>query len=776
MKFRKLMTVIIGFVSNFVKRSYIVSIVAIFFICIAFLLSGCSEVEDAILKNVGVMTDEEYEKYRELRDTDQLDQDGYYRQEGILLKEETDIETDTSFCMDGIHVTFAQNAFLEVNYYLDEEMTISVDKSCYLKPGDCIYASEPICRHPSSNWYQFDHFCVWAYDDSGHRREELFWREEGSEDNLVVHVPADYEGNEISVEPMGKYKEHSIRLTDYYIDSTGQKQEVAGKWCINEEEITGRTFEASPVEELSVDYTYDPNEYCFVSSNPDSFYHGNGFVKFESVSADSNIEEYSVELRPVEGVFTFDPLNYPVYHGKVTFFYKNSIITEKRSIPDGDTIDYVAEPEIGYRHPEERGKIVVDASNTDYMEQEITEALRFYVDDLVEVILPQPEGGKIEYMADGKVLAGDKCKLRCGTEITMNFLSWNGWKCKMIDGVKYVVNEQKVNQNVTIDGEDINSTIFTESDQHKPLLKIIVEKNLQETLFEVTTSDIQKEELSYATGIKTTIVPDWLGQNNRLIFEEKVGTNKGITLKITNDTILKGDALKLEITTSDTNSNTEEVIQYITKLPVERKILLYEVGEIADSSKVFKEVCITVSRVKVISYEPKTIHNATMQAVLENEVLNAGDVLEDSRDIIVTITPESGYVVTGSNTENGIYNDTMTYSKWEKKWEKIIEDHPIKKVWHVTLDTSDEYGECIYELDGKEVSGTIEVYEGQNLTLKYTLDEDSGYQIRRKEWIGSFADNLIHGSSEKEVIPISEELDGKTIRRSDYITIVPKGE
>ena len=57
---------------------------------VVFLLSGCSDAfEETAIKAVGIMDDEEYEKYIELKDTGQLDQSGYYMYEGIAVDEGT---------------------------------------------------------------------------------------------------------------------------------------------------------------------------------------------------------------------------------------------------------------------------------------------------------------------------------------------------------------------------------------------------------------------------------------------------------------------------------------------------------------------------------------------------------------------------------------------------------------------------------------------------------------------------------------------------------------
>ena len=104
--------------------------------------------------------------------------------------------------------------------------------------------------------------------------------------------------------------------------------------------------------------------------------------------------------------------------------------------------------------------------------------------------------------------------------------------------------------------------------------------------------------------------------------------------------------------------------------------------------------------------------------------------------------------------------------------EKLLNKHPIQKIWYVTLDDSDSYGTCVYKLDGVEVSGRIGLREGQKLTLEYTLT-DSNYQIVR-EGPGGFFGGLLHSITERFSIPVSASLDGNTIKRSDYITIEGK--
>ncbi len=149
-------------------------------------------------------------------------------------------------------------------------------------------------------------------------------------------------------------------------------------------------------------------------------------------------------------------------------------------------------------------------------------------------------------------------------------------------------------------------------------------------------------------------------------------------------------------------------------------------------------------------------------------------MLESSSNVEVSIVPDQGYSIAGAQSSTGVYKETMAYSKWEKEYQKILDKHPAREIWFVTLDTSDDFGTCVYKLDGKVVSGIVSVREGQKLILEYTLT-DPGYQITR-EGIGSFVSNVFSNKKESCSISIDASLDGRTVKRSDYITIEKKEE
>lgn len=745
------------------------------FCCVlcALLLSGCSAAGDFILHRSGVISEEDYQKYIELRNAGQLDDNGSYTAEELTAEPEL-MPPDGS-----VHVTFAENEYMTVQYYLDEELKTPVDPQlCYLRPGERIYAAVPECRHPSSNWYTFDRFCVYAHDAEGTRGEELPWGNETLNSGVVLQIPEDCTTTEVSVVPMGKYEKRLLELSDYYTDSVDREQKPGGTWIINEKEVSANVLSVSPVEPLVVDYKYDSKKYDFVTSTPNSFYHKNGLVRFETTYATEDIERYTVELRPLEGRFLFEPDNYWSENGTIQFKYAGKVITEPEYIPDGRTIEYIATPNPGYDCAERTGKITVNSSDPDKTIAEIQKVTNFYKKREVNVFLPQPNaGGTIEYTANGKTLSSNPSRLLSGTKIKMEFKNWNGWtkNAKVMGKETYTVTDQEEGQSVSLEGLDIRTEVFTEADKHKPTLNVILAKSVKgELKFDINASGAETQtELAYTLGNSPTIFSDNFWQGSRNIFSGKIGTYPGVKLTIKDDTILSGYALKLDIVMKDTRGNKYRAIRYIKELPVEEEIELYAKTNAANDSKVYETVTVTVSEVEVVTYRSKSVENAEISAVLNDittpYALKDGDILEPSRKVEITVDPKDGYHVSGAKGNDSGYRETMKYSKWEKDWQKILNKHPVQKKWYVTLNSTDNYGVCVYRLDGAVVSGMVEVHEGQKLTLEYTLTDPNRKIVRKGIW-GVWG-SVTRSGTESQTIPISEALDGQTIQRSDYIKV-----
>lgn len=263
---------------------------------LVFCSTGCSplysdmegKITDKLIERL--LSDEDYAEYIRLKEDGRLDANGHY------IDDTPDASPDTA---GKVHVTFAENTYLNIRYYHDAELTEPIEtESCYLDADDCIYASEPAVRDGCSSAYHFSTFRVWKYDADGKRIGEL--HTDSTEKHLVLQIPMDSGITEISIEPIGMYEGRSLTLEDYYVDENGEQQRLAGMWNINDASYTGDNAQISATIPYSVVYQYDAGEYFFVSSQPEAFSlnPSSGVVNFHKSADLYETEQYTVQLHP----------------------------------------------------------------------------------------------------------------------------------------------------------------------------------------------------------------------------------------------------------------------------------------------------------------------------------------------------------------------------------------------------------------------------------------------------------------------------------------------
>ena len=172
------------------------------------------------------------------------------------------------------------------------------------------------------------------------------------------------------------------------------------------------------------------------------------------------------------------------------------------------------------------------------------------------------------------------------------------------------------------------------------------------------------------------------------------------------------------------------------------------------------EIIISKKTATLGGFATRTVNNARISVTDKNgNELQEGSEVDDDEKVTVTISPAGGYYVTGKKVDDGVYQATMKYKEYVSDIDEIIEEHPIKKLIYVTLDVSDNFGTCVYTVDGEEVSGTIGLREGQKVKLEYILT-DSRYQIDTG-WFGN-------KTKKTASIEITEKYDGQTLSREDF--------
>lgn len=274
-------------------------IYAVLISCVLLLFSGCSAIteryknylDEKIQQESGILEDKDYLDYKGLEEEGKLNEEGTYSDSAYELGEPEEKA-------GVIHVTFAKNSFLNVSYYSDPELRNRIDEqSCYLNPGDCVYASEPKTDSPYSSQYVFVRFRVWDCGESG-KRALVGDEFSGRDNNLVMAIPSGYTGTELAVEPIGKYEDRELTLTDSYTDDGGNLHELNGLWYVDGRETRSTSLKISPITPYTVIYDYSElaEEYYYVDSTPTCFSQQEGIVQFREAQALDTTGSYSVRL------------------------------------------------------------------------------------------------------------------------------------------------------------------------------------------------------------------------------------------------------------------------------------------------------------------------------------------------------------------------------------------------------------------------------------------------------------------------------------------------
>lgn len=259
-------------------------------------LSGCSASEDFLEQQIsersGIYEESDYQEYQRMKEGGKLDGDGFYSASATRQSEQPAEDAGT------IHVTFAKNPFLNIIYYSDPELKSPIDPNhCYLNPGDHVYASEPQIDNPYSSQYVFVRYRIWSCDTPD-KRDSMDDELGGREANLVMAIPVGYSGTELAVEPIGKYQDRELTLTDDYINSSGKTVELNGTWSIDDRKTSDATIKVSPVTPYTVIYDYSPyiDDFYFESSTPKCYSESNGTVEFKEAQASDENNHYAVRL------------------------------------------------------------------------------------------------------------------------------------------------------------------------------------------------------------------------------------------------------------------------------------------------------------------------------------------------------------------------------------------------------------------------------------------------------------------------------------------------
>jgi hypothetical protein len=665
------------------------------------MLTGCASeteiltqlLEDEVIESAGIEKNEDYQKYMELTQAGSLNEAGEY--DGF---EDEDYQLVASDATKQVHVTIAQNSFLDIDYYYDQELTDEItEASVYLNPGDKIYCSQPQPQNNNSNTYKFSAFQIYEFNEDGTRGN--LWETTG-EDSLVLEIPEDYKGVELSIMPEGVYEQRQLEFNAFYYDVDGTIKNPYGKWIVNNEVYPGNAASIDATESYTVSYEFDSElYYCDKEdTNPEAFNIDSsaGKVEFQRATATEDTDTYSVQLHKFITVdFSYD-------NKSDKGIAKIEKVNSNNEKEDLDT------------------KQITGLKEGDTLNITTEDNYQLFCSE-IEIANPNVVDGGYQY----EVVIPESSEF-CVTN--------------------YEIKVAKSELTVTLDdsvGYDMK--------------------------FGIEAAGINEKNLHYS---KKSLNQD------KTIYTGTIGVEGALRITVDDDELEKNYALKFDIEKTDGNSQKTSEIKYISAIPGSVEIDLYGNERITNLDKIYNKITVKISKVEVVTFESKQISNAELEVELGSEELMDGEIAEGNRKVTVTITPDAGYYVAGKNVKNDIYSKTMKLSEYESKIDDIIKNHAIRKFISLTLENNDSYGKVTYMLNGDEKTGTIQARIEDKLELTYELTDENYSIVRESEgFLGSVDDwrkETFSANKESRTIPLTEELDGTTLKRSDYIKIEKK--
>lgn len=763
---------------------------------------GCGVVEDyakeEITKQIIQKLDETdatyYEEYEENPITSNNSSD-----EAIATNQGNVIMTGS------IHVTFANNSFLDISYYSDAELVNLIDtNSCYLEPEDCIYASVPVSNSAYSNMYSFSEYRVYEYDKDGNRVRVNWANSANSANTMVFQIPANYQGTELCVIPVGEYEKRSLSFQDYILNEKGQKIELSGKWIVNNESFYDKKKEISPIISYVVRYEYDNDLYYYISSNPECYYpneSGNtdGRVIFKEVDADETVNSYSVELHKYiiaviandgKGIqeilidnqkVSTDITKDKIELGKLKCGTVVEIVTKQDYKVSSSDVDFsVAKQGLGaktYYHftftvpetIETEINLEVSKWKEKNLKIEVDETtVKEKLDVLLEKLLDKGDKESILTLRTGDTVYTYQ-ELQDGKTVTLSeqedlIVSVNRSlldECKVqisinnkepiyvessSESVRYVFKYDEVSQ--------VRIVILSKTDDsvvQKGKLRIELDKKLDSNiLFDVTqTGTVLVNDKGY---IDT--------KNGKILYDGDFNAEKDIEISADHIQYYTNTALKLEI---EKDGECED-IRYVQTAKLKETISAIKGDGFCN------EIVVKISMVDVVKYTQHTQVGCTIQVQLtdgDKHILKNGEVLEDSRKVIVKIIPTNNYYIDGKkNITDGVYTSKeIKFSKYDI--DEILKDYPVKKLIKVTLDISDPHGvgKVTYIVNKKEeikITSIRFLKEDDKLEVRYEITE-LDYEIANSSVVSSIVPGGDSKTRKTWKIPVSTKLDGTKI-------------
>ena len=381
---------------------------------------------------------------------------------------------------------------------------------------------------------------------------------------------------------------------------------------------------------------------------------------------------------------------------------------------------------------------------------------------LITVQLEQPKmGGHVIYSVNGQELTGETADLYRGAKVKGVLEADTGWEPQLNKNPVYTVTKEE-NQIVTFEGKQAND-FFIETESHKPLLRLESNKNLKSCRMTIDADGYSAKDLT-------------AGNGGLIIDNQRIGTGNGIKVSF-NHFDLENDKNAVRLTVIKRTENTEyREIHYANE--TNSNIQIYFEYEVTYTNISLVADAVNTMEFTSIANDAVVIDARFCDVVPDNKGKNTplvtGALGTNDRQIEVKISPKDGYVMTGSFVNDGVYLRRMRFDEFDRFVNEVLQNQ-LKKLCIITLDTNDPYGNVIYKKDGQEVSGKVEIMEGNSITICYTL-KDEKQEINEERNIFDQI-NIFDGerwAKFEKNITIDRSMDGQTLTRESFIKLREK--
>ncbi|MDY3091281.1 MAG: hypothetical protein SOW61_00495 [Erysipelotrichaceae bacterium] len=259
-------------------------------VILVFTLFGCQKssgiVQNYILEKSGVLDSPDYISYLQKYENGQVDEEGY-----LITNDDTDVT-------DGrIKISFVSNNHFDVDYYIDKNLEYKIsENNCYLKPGDDIYAAKPVIKNIIESSYSFKNYEIYTYEDKVKKVIDIVQNDSG----LIYTIPQDFNGNSISICPIGEFQPCNLTFSSYIKNETS-KSLTDSIWKVDGEIVKDNQYEFIPNSDFSIECQYPQTDgmyYLLESSILPSYLDDyKGIVRFDHVLADNNELNFSIIIK-----------------------------------------------------------------------------------------------------------------------------------------------------------------------------------------------------------------------------------------------------------------------------------------------------------------------------------------------------------------------------------------------------------------------------------------------------------------------------------------------